>query len=327
MDLFILGVFTVEYVLRIWAAPRRVQFFFRFFNLIDFFAIAPMYLGILNISGIRSLRLLRLIRFSRIFRIFRIFRFQKMFGLLFKLKDTVLEKILPIITIFTVLKIIIYFLEINGYWFEPYNLETMFAVIGFALGIILSQKIGVAYTKFILLEDSIIKIHGILLSLNSILKEYHKKDVASKVLQEWTDIFHEIVLRSKSKQEFSQINDKLYKEIHKLIEKEANYGNLLLLYSDLNKEASFIMNRMDALTPRAYDQILHRSTIIYSLLMIVFLPGISGIVATIIATYVLYGMYYVTDEMDDAMTHLEGKLINADIEDLVVLKERLRSTS
>ena len=114
-----------------------------------------------------------------------------------------------------------------------------------------------------------------------------------------------------------------HREIHKLISHSHGYAELIRIYSRLNEEASFMLNRMDALTPKAYDQILHRSTLLYSLLLIVFLPGITGIVATVISTYVLYGLYQVTDEMDNAMTHLEDQLVNADIEDLVTLKKQV----
>jgi hypothetical protein len=59
------------------------------------------------------------------------------------------------------------------------------------------------------------------------------------------------------------------------------------------------------------------------MLLIVFLPGVSGIVATAISTYVLYGMYQVTEDLDNAMTHLEDDLIIADIKDLETLAGKL----
>ena len=323
LDWGILIVFTIEYVLRFWSAPKKIKFFFNFYNLIDFFAVFPMYLHLGN-AGIRSIRLLRILRLSRFFRVFKIFRYTRFAGILFNFKSTILEKIFPVIAIFTVLKFCVYFLEVKGWWIYDYNLETVFAVVGFALGIILSQKIGVAYTKFILLEDAVTKIHGFIVSINSVLKEHHGHAKSSKVLEEWVNSFHDILLRKKPKHEFYKINDKLYKEIHKLIVESPGYAELIRVYSRLNEEASFMLNRMDALTPPAYDQILHRSTVIYSILLIIFLPGIGGIVATLISTYVLYGMYQVTDDMDHAMTHLEDQLINADINDLVVLSGKLK---
>lgn len=319
VDNIILAFFTVEFLLRLWAAPKRGKFFLNFYNIIDFLAIAPMYLQLSNFQALRSLRLLRAMR---IFRVFRIFRYQKLFGDLFRLKDTVLEKILPVIIIFVVIKLIIFFLETKGWWLENYQLETVFAVVGFVLGIILSQKIGVAYSKFILLEDAVTRMHGVLLSLNNILKMHDKN--ATKVIQNWLDIFHKMLLREKPKTDFYGIDEELYQVIHQVVEKSDKYDHLISIYTDLNKDASFMLNRMDALTPPAYDHILHRVTLIYSMLMVVFLPGITGIVSTLVATYVLYGMYYVTNEMDNAMMHLEGQLINADIQDLVVLKERVK---
>lgn len=322
-DTIILGIFTSEYLIRFITAPKKLKFVFNFYNIIDFLAVAPMYIGLASTRGFRSLRILRLLRLSRIFRVFKIFRYSKFVGVFFSYKNTILEKILPVITIFTVMKFCVFFLETKGWWLENYNLETVFAVVGFALGIILSQKIGVAYTKFILLEDAVTKIHGFILSINSVLKEHHGNKKSTKVLVEWIKTFHDILMRKQKKTEFYKINDSLYKEIHKLIKAHHGYSELIRVYSRLNEEASFMLNRMDALTPHAYDQILHRSTIIYSILLIIFLPGISGIIATIIATYVLYGMYQVTDDMDHAMTHLEDDLITADIHDLITLNKQL----
>lgn len=305
----ILGVFTIEYLIRLWSAPKKLKFIFNFYNLIDLLAIVPGYIQIRSTTGLRTLRILR------IFRVFRIFRYNKVLTAAFALRGTILEKILPVMAFFTVFKAGVFLLERNGFWLQDYNLETTFAVVGFALGIVLSQKIGVAYTKFILLEDAVTRIHGNLLSITTLLKAHTKKPKL-KAIEDWLTTFHAILLRKKKKAEFYAVDAKLYESIQGLIESSPKFADLIRIYSKVNEDASFMLNRMDALTPVAYDKLLHRSTLIYSMLMVIFLPGVTGIVAVLVSSYVLYGMYQVTDEMDNAMNHLEDDLINADIEDL-----------
>lgn len=63
-EVFTVGVFTVEYLLRVWTAERRLSFVFSFYGLVDLAAILPFYLtaGVVDLRSIRAFRLLRLLR-------------------------------------------------------------------------------------------------------------------------------------------------------------------------------------------------------------------------------------------------------------------------
>ena len=65
-----LFLFTVEYVLRIWAAPKKRAFIFSFYGIVDLLAILPAMLFLLP-----EFRMLRILRFLRIFRILKATRF------------------------------------------------------------------------------------------------------------------------------------------------------------------------------------------------------------------------------------------------------------
>src|SRR3989338_621474 len=58
--------FTIEYILRIYAAPSRLQYIFSFYGLIDLVAIAPFFIGLLHTDALRLLRLTRLLRILKI---------------------------------------------------------------------------------------------------------------------------------------------------------------------------------------------------------------------------------------------------------------------
>lgn len=62
IEIITTSVFTLEYVLRIWSAPRRLRYIFSFFGIIDLISILPFYLGLIGTQYVRVLRLVRLVR-------------------------------------------------------------------------------------------------------------------------------------------------------------------------------------------------------------------------------------------------------------------------
>lgn len=71
-EVIAVSIFTVEYLLRLWVAEKRMRFIFSFFGLIDLIAIAPFYLSF----GV-DLRALRAVRFFRLFRAFKLLRYSE----------------------------------------------------------------------------------------------------------------------------------------------------------------------------------------------------------------------------------------------------------
>ncbi len=80
-DVITVGVFTVEYLLRLGAAPHdpewagkpfaRIRHVFSFYALVDLIAIAPFYLASYFALDVEMLRVLRLLRLMRIFKLSR----------------------------------------------------------------------------------------------------------------------------------------------------------------------------------------------------------------------------------------------------------------
>lgn len=66
LEAVIIGIFTLEYLLRIYAAPQRLRYIFSFFGLVDLVSIIPFYVGIFGIEAIRLLRLIRLFKLAEI---------------------------------------------------------------------------------------------------------------------------------------------------------------------------------------------------------------------------------------------------------------------
>ncbi|MGD1859348.1 MAG: ion transporter [Leptolyngbyaceae cyanobacterium] len=68
LDWLILGLFTVEYLLRVWTAERRWRYVFSPYGMADLIAICPFVLGFWDMRFVRLLRWLRVLRLARFLR-------------------------------------------------------------------------------------------------------------------------------------------------------------------------------------------------------------------------------------------------------------------
>ncbi len=68
------GLFTVEYIARLYSAKRPLRYATSFFGMVDLLAIVPGYLSLL-VAGSQYLLAVRALRLLRIFRILKLSRF------------------------------------------------------------------------------------------------------------------------------------------------------------------------------------------------------------------------------------------------------------
>lgn len=71
LEWIVTGLFTLEYLLRIWVVRKKAGYIFSFFGVIDFLSVIPSYIG-LFVSGYHTLMILRAIRLLRLFRVFQL---------------------------------------------------------------------------------------------------------------------------------------------------------------------------------------------------------------------------------------------------------------
>ena len=72
-EVFFTILFTLEYLLRIFIAPKPVRYIFSFFGIIDLLAILPSYL-LLVFPESSYFLVIRLLRVMRVFRVFKLLR-------------------------------------------------------------------------------------------------------------------------------------------------------------------------------------------------------------------------------------------------------------
>ena len=72
LEIVIVGIFTLEYLLRLYFADRRMRYIFSFFGVVDLVAILPFYIA----SGV-DLRSIRILRMLRLFRLIKLARYNR----------------------------------------------------------------------------------------------------------------------------------------------------------------------------------------------------------------------------------------------------------
>jgi len=117
-------IFALEYILRIYASPKRLSYVLSFYGWIDLLAVLPAFLVVL-IPGSQSLLVIRTLRLLRIFRIFKVNRYLSAGNMLMKALMASRAKIgvflFAVLMIVTIVGTLMYLIEgeANGYTSIP----------------------------------------------------------------------------------------------------------------------------------------------------------------------------------------------------------------
>lgn len=141
VDFGCVAVFTVEYLLRLAVATRKLRFVFSFFGLVDLIAIVPFYIA----SGL-DLRSLRAIRLLRLFRAFKLFRYSKAIRRFHRAFIITKEEL---VLFFSVTVLLLFFSASGIYFFEnpeqPEAVGSIFDGLWWALSTLTTVGYGDVY--------------------------------------------------------------------------------------------------------------------------------------------------------------------------------------
>ena len=303
-----LAVFTIELFARLFASTSLTGFFQRPTNWIDFLAVAPFYVGIESAVILRVFRILRLFKLVNSFTILNSTS-------VFDFKNSILRVVTPLIIIFAFLKTFIWMLEDRAWWFVETDFGTLFTIIGFSLGVVLSQKIGRAYIKYLSVQDGLYSLHGKLMSLQSNLNLMSER-AGDKIVYTWLKNFMEIYHAEQdgALAKVRENNRVMYDEAAKIGNTEhIPFHRLAAMMSSVFELAVVIQSKRTNRTPVTYNLLLQQTIIMYLLLLVVFIPGAKGMISVIFAGYLLYGLFQITDDFDHvAGSDNENNLIVVD---------------
>ncbi len=141
IEIVIVAIFTIEYLLRLWVADRKLAFIFSFYGLIDLFAILPFYISLgIDLRSLRSLRLLRL------FRILKLVRYSSAIQRFYIAFQIAKEEV---ILFFLVTLLLFYLSAIGIYYFEnaaqPEVFSSVFSGLWWAVASLTSVGYGDIY--------------------------------------------------------------------------------------------------------------------------------------------------------------------------------------
>ena len=83
-----------------------------------------------------------------------------------------------------------------------------------------------------------------------------------------------------------------------------------------HRDVSFLLHRVLAKTPAVYDGFLRIVITLYILVLIFIVPGIGGLVLTVLMVYVLGGMYFLIEDMDNPLSYEEDSFIDVRLDAL-----------
>jgi len=159
LEFFILGFFTIEYLLRLWIAKRPLLYVFSLYGLIDLLSVLPFYLALgVDITALRSLRLLRLVRLWKHRGYTRVW--VRLFNILKESKDEAIIFLMASV-------LIIYIAAVGIHQFEgriqPQHFGTFSQSLWWAVGLLLDVEYGEVWpvTFFGKLFTAIIALVGI----------------------------------------------------------------------------------------------------------------------------------------------------------------------
>ena len=303
----VLAVFGLEYVVRIGVSPKPIRAVFSAEGLVDLLAILPSAFGLFGVGTLNatSLRSLRLLRFLRVLKGVQQERRARSLW-----SGTVLAQVAPFMAAGFVLKLAVFMLEQQAWWLRTSNLTELLSVVGFAIGLLLAQKLSVAQERIYAIEEGIDTIIG---SLRIIRNTNHD---CFETVQRFSTELERFLATGQAREQLMLALD----EMMKALGDEDNSW----FAEAVAQRTQFVVHRVESRTPEPYDTFLRRVTLVYGSVVVMFMPGLVGLVAVLFVAYVLGGMYVIIDEMDRPIDHERTALIDADYSPLRELNESWR---
>ncbi len=125
-------LFTIEYALRLWCAPRPVRYARSFFGIVDLVAILPTYLSLV-VPGGQALLSVRALRLLRVFRILKLAHHvsesRVLMRALHQSRDKITVFVATVLTLVVILGSMMYLIEGAGNGFTSIPRSVYWAIV------------------------------------------------------------------------------------------------------------------------------------------------------------------------------------------------------
>ena len=303
LDNFIILFFSIDLLLRIYAAEKKSKYFFSINGVIDVLSVVPEWIAIyLGVGGNSAwLRVLRL------FRVGKLVSAKRGSGLLSGFTGVVAVMSVAIISV----KVLVLIIESFGWLPEFENISLVLGLVSFSLAMLLGTKLSVVNGRLNDLEDS-------LTSIVAGIKVFWFTNKDSRPhLRRWITAFHKLL-----KDPDAEAVSNMRKETNLLYESIGDEGinpNLV----NFSRDVAFVTNTSISEVNPFYEKFLKEVTIVFTVVVVGAVPGITGLVASLILSYIFFGMFFLIEDMDHPLDYSDESLITVNLDPLEELIENL----
>ncbi|MFO7578996.1 ion transporter [Nitrosomonas halophila] len=132
LEWFFTLLFTVEYLVRLWAVREPLRYARSFYGIVDLFALLPTYLSLL-FPGLQYLAVMRTLRILRIFEVLQMRRYKRASGVLldtlFKSWRRILVFLMAMLAIITIFGALLFVIEGPEHGFTSIPISMYWALI------------------------------------------------------------------------------------------------------------------------------------------------------------------------------------------------------
>jgi len=243
------------------------------------------------------------VRIIKVFRLFRALKFIKHGGIL----GGITGRLLPYLAVAIAFKGMSVLLEGEEWWPEIKNLNVVIGVVGFSLAVLLGTKLSVVNSRIYAIEDALCRIVGS-------LRDVHNQGNIAHDLLFWSKSL-EKTLKSSSDTKNTMVREmrELTDQLEVNMELQGIGGPNT---AGFHRDVAYLLHRATATTPLAYERFLKNVTILYTMVVIFAVPGLTGLLTSVLLVYVLGGMYFLIDDMDAPLDYGDESFIDVRLDAL-----------
>lgn len=304
IDYSILGFFTLDLILRIYTSKNIKKYLTEIDGLVDVIAVVPEIITlIIGLNGSSTwLRVIKLFRYFKVLNVLKGGSFLTGFSRTMVLTSTAVIS----------LKILILIIESKGYLPEFNNISIVLGLVSFSLAMLLGTKLSVVNKRLYDIEDAVNRI------VAGIKVFWFTNEEFRPHLQRWIICFEEN-LKNPSKESISKMreeNNSLYAKIG-VIGINPNFVGF-------SRDAAFVLNKSISEVNPFYEKFLFLITVVFTLVVLITIPGITGLVAAFVISFIFFGLYHLVEDMDNPLDYGENSIINVNLSPLEDLKSDLK---